>query len=174
MSRREKLLVNALLWTAILVAAGLFGYLTLERRSAARERIGALEQQLAKLPSRGGDPAALDSRREALAERLAREQSRFYGPEEMDPYRFGALVRDLVIGEQLAIDRYQTVEVGDRTLLEFSLRGGSLGLMGFLQEVSLSPRYWEVSFLSISARAGTGAIQSVLRIGYETLKPVDR
>jgi hypothetical protein len=173
-SRRERFLITLLLWTVLIAAVSISGYLTLEKRSDARQKIGLLEQQLAKLGARDGDPETLKRRRENLAEQLEREEARFYRPEDMDPYQFGTHVRDLLVAEQLAIDRYQTIEVADRTLLEFSVKGSPLSLLRFLERVSTAPRYWDVSFLSINARAEAGVVQSVFRISYETIDPVDR
>ena len=163
-----------LLWTGLAAGLGIAGYSVLQRRGAAREQIALLEQQVVKAGERTGDVEALRSRRDALAGQLAAEQARFYRSEEMDAYRFGTLVRDLLLGEGLAIDRYQTIEVGEKTLLEFSVSGSPLGLLEFLSQVSRASRYWNLSFLSINAREEDGRVQSVFRIAYETIDAVDR
>ena len=162
------------LWTGLTAGLGIFGYSVLQRRGAAREQISLLEQQVVRASERTGEAEALRSRRDALAGQLAAEQARFYRPEEMDAYRFGTLVRGLLLEENLVIERYQTIEVGEQTLLEFSVSGSPLGLLEFLSKVSNAPRYWDLAFLSINARAGDGRVQSVFRIAYETIDAVDR
>jgi len=174
MTRRESLLVTILLWTALVTGLGVAGFGILQRRGAAREQIALLEQQVVTAGERSADVEAMRGRRDTLAGQLAAEQARFYRPEEMDAYRFGGLVRNLLLEERLAIDRYQTIEVGEKTLLEFSVSGNPLDLLEFLSKVSEAPRYWDISFLSINARGEDGRVQSVLRIAYETIVAVDR
>jgi len=44
--------------------------------------------------------------------------------------------------------------------------------MKFLESVSNSGKHWSMPFLSVNARGGTGAVDAVFRIGYETLEPL--
>ena len=102
-----------------------------------------------------------------LEARIADARARLYAPGEIDPYRFGIVIRDLLRSEGLAIARYQTVEQGSGTVLEFSVDGSARALARFLQRVSEAPRWWTVSFLSVRAAGGQGSVQAVLRISYE-------
>ena len=67
--------------------------LQLERRSEVRQRIAVMEGELAKLRGRAGDEAALRRQRDLLVAERALERERFYQGQEMDTYRFGAIVR---------------------------------------------------------------------------------
>ena len=86
----------------------------------------------AKAPEAEGLPARLERVRRALEE----ERRRFYTPEEMDPYRFGTLIRNRLVARGLVIDRYQTLSAGKETLLEFSVQGDARALVSFFREVS--------------------------------------
>ena len=111
-----------------------------------------MEAHVRKLESEAPDARLLGERRERLRGELEEERRRLYAPGEMDPYRFGLIVRDLLVAEGLQIDRYQTLEAGKRTLLEFAVRGEARGMLAFLRRVSLSEHTWSVPYLSIGAR----------------------
>ncbi len=168
LSRRERLLVRVLGWTLVLVVLGAFSLHEAGRVTEARGRAVRLEQQArrlaAKLPEAGDLAGRLERARGALEE----ERRRFYAPGEMDPYRFGTLVRDRLVARGLKIDRYQTLEPGQGTLLEFSVQGDALALVSFFREASESDKYWSLPFVSVSAK-GEGAVQSVFRIRYEQI-----
>ena len=89
----------------------------------------------------------------------------------MDPYRFGIIIRDLLLRDGLAISRYQTQEVMGKNLLEFAVSGNAMSLARFLQRVSDSPKQWSMPFVSISA-GERGKVQAVFRIGYESIDQV--
>ncbi len=167
LSRREKALLAALFWTAAVAAAGVCIYLAGERRAATAQRIELAEREIAALGARltgggadGADPVDLEAR-------IADARSRLYAAGEIDPYRFGIVIRDLLRSEGLAIVRYQTIEQGSATALEFSVEGSARAMAGFLKRVSDAPRWWTVSFLSVRSSGGNGSVQAVLRISYE-------
>jgi hypothetical protein len=89
----------------------------------------------------------------------------------MDPYRFGIIIRDLLLRDGLAISRYQTQEVMGENLLEFAVSGEAMGLARFLRRVSQSKKLWSVPFLSVTA-GQRGKVQAVFRIGYESIDEV--
>lgn len=161
-------MLAALFWTAAVAAAGVSVYMAGERRAATAERITLAEREIAALSARlagaagGGAVAPAD-----LEARIADARLRLYAPGEIDPYRFGIIIRDLLRSEGLAIARYQTVEQRGSTVLEFSVEGSARALAGFLKRVSEAPRWWTVSFLSVRTAGGAGAVQAVLRISYE-------
>jgi hypothetical protein len=90
----------------------------------------------------------------------------------MDPYRFGIIIRDLLLRDGLEISRYQTQEVTGEVLLEFAVSGSAIGLTRFLQRVSSSAKLWSMPFLSVSSQGGKGRVQAVFRIGYERIDEV--
>ena len=171
LNKRETLLLHALVWAVAAAAAGIGFYLQLERRAQIGQQAGALAGQLGKFEARAADEGDLQRQKEGLARGLERDKERYYAAQEMDPYRFGIIIRDLLLRDGLAISRYQTQEVMGQNLLEFAVSGSALGLARFLQRVSESPRQWSVPFLSISA-GERGRVQAVFRIGYESLEEV--
>jgi restriction endonuclease Mrr len=171
LSRRETLLLHALVWAVVAAAAGIGFYLQLERRAEARQKTSALREQVGKFAGRASDQQALSRRKEQLARELELDQARYYTAQEMDPYRFGIIIRDLLRRDGLEISRYQTQEATGESLLEFAVSGDALGLTRFLQRVSQSPKRWSVPFLSITA-GRRGRVQAVFRIGYESIDEV--
>jgi hypothetical protein len=172
LSRRERVLIHILVWTCLAAAAGLFVYREAGRQVDIRRRVALMEEQLVKFTRRIPDAGQLAGRKERLRQELEEERKMFYAGAQMDPYRFGIIVRDLVAAQGLQIDRYQTMEIGGRTLLEFSVRGDALGFLAFLRRASLSDHYWSIPFVSINARGGGGVVQSVFRIHYEQIGDV--
>jgi hypothetical protein len=169
LSKREKVLVNVLLWVVALVVLGFLFAATLERRSGLREKISGLEKQIPQFDAHAASEAQLAARKRELQSELSSERSHFYEEGQIDPYHFGILVRDLLVANHLSIKQYQTLNPGKQVLLEFSVTGDDLDVVKFWQAVSGSAKYWSVPYLSIDARAGSGNVDAVFRIGYETL-----
>jgi hypothetical protein len=171
LNKREVLLLHALAWVVVAAAAGIGFYLQLERRVEAAQKIGALSEQIGQLGARAADQDSLARRKQELTRALEVGQGRYYAAQEMDPYRFGIIIRDLLLRDGLAISRYQTQEVIGESLLEFAVSGSAMGLARFLQRVSDSPKLWLIPFISISA-GERGKVQAVFRIGYESIDKV--
>ena len=174
MTRRESLLVSvlaAVAAAAFVVTAFAF---QLDRRAETRQRIAVMTGELEKLQARGGDEAALRRQRDKLSAERARELARFYPEREMDTFRFGTLIRTLLIREGLEISRYRTLESASRTLLEFTVSGSALETARFLERVADSDHVWIVPSLSIDSHGPSGELRSVFRIGYETIDDVAR
>jgi hypothetical protein len=93
-------------------------------------------------------------------------EDRYYQESEMDPYKFGILIKDLLTSKGLTISKYQTIDTKDLILLEFSVIGDALGFSEFLESVSLSDKYWSIPYLTINANNRNGRIQAVFRITY--------
>jgi Tfp pilus assembly protein PilN len=108
LNKREVLLLHALAWVVVAAAAGIGFYLQLERRAEAREKIGMLSEQIGRLGARAADEDSLALRKLELTRALEQTQQRYYAAQEMDPYRFGIIIRDLLLRDGLAISRYQT------------------------------------------------------------------
>ena len=182
LSKREKGLLVALFWAMRAAAAFVTVYFAPEERGALSGRIRLAERELATLSTlpaaeatAGSAAAAAGSGSEAvLVARIAEARSRLYAPGEIDPVRFGIIIRDLLLAEGLAIARYQTVEQGSATALEFSIEGSARSVARFLRRVSESPKWWAVSFLSLRSGGGDGSVQAVLRIHYEQEGKTDR
>jgi hypothetical protein len=161
-----------MIWTIIAAAFGIFLFFQLVRNTETKKDIALLEQQLARWTAQPGSEEDLLARRAALLADLSDLENRFYAREDMDPYRFGILVRDLLATHRLQIDRYQTIESGGDTTLEFAVQGEALNLVEFLKQVERQPLYWTVSFLSIRTQTEPSRINAVFRVGYEVLDAV--
>ena len=171
-SSRERFLLNILSWIVAVVALSFLSAATLEKRAGLRGKINQLERQIPQFSAHAAGEVQLRARRQRLQAELEAERNHYYQAGQIDPYRFGILIRDLLVGSRLQIKRYQTLEVGKQILLEFSLEGSVLDLMKFLEAVSKSGKHWSMPFLSINARGDTGVVDAVFRIGYETLEPL--
>jgi len=174
LSKREVLLVHVLVWVVVAAAAGVGMYLQLERKADVQKKTRTMSEQMGKFGARAADESELTRQKQELSQVLARDKGSFYTAQEMDPYRFGIIIRDLLVRDGLEIGRYQTLEGPGDNLLEFSVTGDALGLARFLQKVSGSPKRWLMPFLSISSQEGKGKVQAVFRIGYEKIDEVAR
>ncbi len=166
---RERFLVTLLGWA---IALAVLGALILHERGRAAEaqaRAVLLEQQVRRLAGKVPQAGDLTGRIERARRALELERGRFYAPGEMDPYRFGALIRERLVSRGLRIDRYQTLEPQKGSLLEFSVQGDALALVSFFREVSLADKYWSIPFVSVSVKGPQGLVQSVFRIQYEQI-----
>jgi hypothetical protein len=174
LNKREVLLVHVLIWVVVAGAFGIGLFLLLERRSDTLRKIRSLSEQVSKSAGRMADEGELARQKEQLSRTLALDRSGFYTALEMDPYRFGIIIRDLLLRDGLEIGRYQTLEGSGDNLLEFSVTGDALGLARFLQRVSGSPKRWHIPYLAVNAPGEKGKVQAVFRIGYEKIDEMVR
>jgi len=173
LNKRERMLLNILLWTVVITFLGIFYLLEINKKADLQERIGLLEEQLKRFRITMPDENELIFKRDDLYKELAELKHRFYFEQDIDTYRFGIIIYDLLVSSGLEINRYETMDVGKNTLLEFSVRGNALGFISFLKSVSLSDKYWHIPYVSINSRSGNGVINSVFRIGYEKYYKMD-
>ena len=173
LNKREKILLNILLWTVVITFLGIFYLLEISKRADLQERIGLIEEQLKRFRIKMPDENELIFKRSDPYKELAELKHRFYFEQDIDTYRFGIIIHDLLVSGGIEINRYQTMEVGKNTFLEFSVRGNALGFISFLESVSLSDKYWHIPYVSINSRSGNGVIDSVFRIGYEKYNKLD-
>lgn len=169
--KSEKRLLAAAFWTAVAAASGLLVAGIAGREQEVRTKSLLLEAQRKKLVAQLANEASLAERRNALAAEVASREARTYARGEIDPYRFGVLVRSRLQAQGLAVERYQPVSAEGRTLLEFSVRGSALGLASFLRDVSSSEKRWSIPALTVTARE-QGVVEAVIRVTYETLDDV--
>jgi len=173
LNKRKRILLNILLWTVVIAFLGIFFFLEINRKADLQERIALSEEQLKRFRIRMPDENELIFKRDDLYKELAELKHRFYFEQDIDTYRFGIIIHDLLVANGLEINRYQTMEVGKNAFLEFSVRGNALGFALFLKSVSLSDKYWHIPYVSINSRSGNGVINSVFRIGYEKYNKMD-
>jgi len=173
LNKREKILLHILLWTVVITFLGIFFFLEINKKADLQVRIELVEEQLKIFRIKMPDENKLMLKRDDLLKELAELTHRFYIEQDIDTYRFGIIIHDLLVSSGLEINRYQTVEVGKNTFLEFSVKGNALNFISFLNNVSLSDKYWNIYYISINSRSGNGVINSVFRIGYEEYNKMD-
>lgn len=173
MNKRERILLNVLLWTVVVAFIGVFFFLEVNKKADLQERIELVEEQLKRFRVKMPDENKLVLKRDNLSKELAELTHRFYSEQDIDTYGFGIIIHDLLVSSGLEINRYQTMEVGKNIFLEFSAKGNALGFISFLKSVSLSDKYWHIPYISINSRSGNGVINSVFRIGYEKYNKMD-
>ena len=169
MSSRERALVTAAFWAAVLAGAGLWLYPAAQSYARLSRDIPVLERQIEQVGAGPGDPATDRIRRDRLAGEIEGLSGRFYRPGEMDVYRFGAEVRDLLRRSGVAIGGYRVVGSAGEPQIEFSVAGDARSLAGFLDAVSRAPRHWPIRYLSVRSSEGGRTVAAVFRIGYAEL-----
>lgn len=174
LSRRERKLLIILLVVIAVCGFGVFTFLQALRSSETTRRIEQLQQRMSQLSTPSASEQALTERRQRVAAELESVRGHFYLPEAINPYRFGTLIQTLLNTHRLDTIRYQTVEAGGVTLLEFSVRGAALNLMNFLRDMAQSEKYRVMPYLAIDAQAGNGEIAAVFRVRYEVLDAAAR
>lgn len=167
LAKRERQLLGILAAVVFLVALGVLFSLGAERLRVARASAAQYAVQNEDLQrSIGSEPQSV-SLRDQLQGELDVTKTRFYAPNEMNPYSFGTLIKRKLVSMGMTVVRYQVIEVKGATSLEFSVTGSISSLVFFLKQVSESDRYWSISSLSLTMREGTIGVDAAFRIGYE-------
>lgn len=172
--KREKFLLELLFWIAVAVGLGFFFFPEMEKYVYVQEKIELMEEQIKKYGMKAANEEGLIAKKERLSKEFNDEWFKFYTSQEIDPYRFSIIIRNYLVSRNLQIERYHTLEVGEHTWLEFSIRGNVLDFISFLEKVSTHEKYCTISFVSINAREASGKVNAVLRITYETIDEVAR
>lgn len=172
-SKRERTLLFVLLWVFAVFTAGIVFYFKLEEMTSLGQKTAMLEKQVQKITMKAPNSDDLTGEKGLLVERIGMEKAKYYYRDEIDPYQFSTIIKNLLSEKGLYIKKYQTIEVKERTYLEYSVSGDALELAEFLRVVADSDKYWSIPFLSIDARKGDGTIDAVFRINYETINEKD-
>jgi hypothetical protein len=167
LAKRERVLLYALGGVAAVCAVAVCLALGLERLRSARENASRYGQMIDKLSQ--GTPAESDitALRDSLKEELDRTRARFYSPEEMNPFTFGALVRKELLSLGINVIRYGGAE--GKNSLQFTVYGNIRSLAAFFKKVSESGKYWTISSLTLTMREGTETVDAMFMIGYEVI-----
>lgn len=172
-SRRERVLLWLFAAVSVAAALGLSSSLLWQELDQARRRTRTYEAQLASLHRDLPAPGALREYHRELQAAVDGYSARRYAPDEMDPYRFGALVQGLLRRHGLSVERYQ-LGAGERAdTIEFSVRGSPLGFSAFLKEISTMKEPPRIGYIQVTGHPEEGSLRSVFRIGYETTAVVD-
>ena len=166
-TRTTRRLLMILLAAVFAAAFGIGLELTLERLSAARQKVARYESDIARLRLALAPEADLVMERDKLRAGIAARASRFFTVDSVTPYTFGELVKQKLASLSLKVLRYQVVELKGRSLLEFSVTGSAKGMVIFLHDVSHQDKYWSIPSLTITAHPGGGMVDMVFRTGYE-------
>jgi len=172
-SKRERALLFVLLWVLAAFAAGIVSYFKIEEMTALGQKTDMLEKQVQKLTLKAPNSDDLIGEKDRLMQSIGTEKEKYYYTDEIDPYQFSIILKKILSETGLYIKKYQTIEVKERTYLEYSVSGDALQLAAFLRVVSDSEKYWSIPFLSINARKGDGTVDAVFRINYETIDEKD-
>ena len=167
LAKREKALLWVLCGAAGLCLAGIGIQSGLERLSDSRTKVAQYEAQIMKLSQALPAEQDIVSRTQAMKAELDDVKSRFYKPDELSPYSFGALIKKKLAALGITVIRYQVVETGGRSFLEFSVSGSARWIVQFFKDVSESEKYWTVPLFTLTMREGTETADVVFRIGYE-------
>jgi hypothetical protein len=172
--RRMRVLLVLLAAAAGVVASGIALSEGLGRLAAARADAARHEARIAKLQE--SLPGAVDGAgaREALTEEIAARRARFYGPDEMNPYAFGTLVKGALSSLGISVLRYQVVEVKGAPYVEFTASGSARSFVIFLRDVSDYGKVWTIPAMSLTLREGTDSADALFRIGYATADAAGR
>ncbi|MCK5196702.1 MAG: hypothetical protein KAR21_00040 [Spirochaetales bacterium] len=166
LNRQEKILISILVIVLVILIV-LFLFIINDRNSIAEERIERYTAQIESLQNSFSKETNLAEIKTMYNEAIESERIKYYLPDQMDIYRFGRIIQNLLLSLDLEIKRYQTVEDRDVTLLEFSISGSSLSFITFIQEVYKGEKHWGIPYLVIKTRGGSGDVEVVFRIGYE-------
>ncbi len=166
-AKREWKFLRILAAIGLLVALGAAFTFGAERSRVARAKAAQYAVQNAALRHSIGSESRLVFLRGQLQGELDVMRSRFYAPNEMNPYSFGTLIRKKLASHGIVVVRYQVIEVKGATGLEFSVSGSIASLVLFLKEVSESDHHWSVSSFALTVREGTRDADASFRIGYE-------
>jgi hypothetical protein len=169
LSKRERVLLHILISIFTLVAAGIYFTIKTEQMISLQQEIDMLERRMQKVTVKSPKDYHLQEKKESLSDRIWIEKEKYYHWDEMDPYQFSIVIRNLVSENGLRIKKYQTIEFSDYTSLEFSISGHILGFIKFLKAVSSADKYWNISFLTLDARKGEDTVDAVFQIHYETV-----
>lgn len=166
LSKREKVLLYICVLIAIISGMGVFYYLMIEKVLVLNSDIDLLTKQIQQMHSHMPDEVNLQVKRELLLEGIKELEGRLYTDAEMNPYKFGIWIKDLLLENGLNITKYQTIENNNSIFLEFFISGDALDFIEFLESVSLAEKYWSIPFMVINADKSNGQIEAVFRITY--------
>lgn len=156
-------------WTGVFVlmtvACAAFGAQRFTTYFRILQNNSATELQITAALEKASDAEALESEREALSERIKNERKKLFSSEDMDTYRFGIMINNMLGVNGLEISSTKMVVTQNRTVLEYVLRGSTPGTMDFLREVAESEKLLNIPYLSLSAQED-GTMYTVMRISY--------
>jgi hypothetical protein len=172
--RRQRVLLLLLAAAAGIAASGIAVSEGIGRLTAARADAARYEARIVKLresaPTGVGDAGA----REALADEIAARRARLYGPDEMNPYSFGTLIKSTLSSLGISVLRYQVVEVKGAPYVEFTASGSARSFVIFLRDISDDGTAWTIPSMSLKIREGTDVADAAFRIGYATADATGR
>ncbi len=167
MTRERRILLTLLGATALCAALGSFLYVRLDHIRTMDEQIAFLRKQYVRLPLDAPiEQADLQQRIVDLGQAESEELARYYGDSEMDLYRFGSTVNTMLARRGISVERVRTITGAATPVLELSARGSSVGLVGFLSDVSVRAKYWTIPYLHVQAPTGSGMVTCEMQVGY--------
>ncbi len=167
MTVREKRLLEALFWSALAAAAGIFSFFSWERGLVAGSETIRYEDRLAQLLSLPEDDEHIGERIASVRAEVEAEESAAAAVSAMGLSEFGRLARELLSRNGVETHRYQTIRTETGHLLEFTCRSTPLALASFLRDACSEGRRWRVPYVNIRVSSGDGNLDAVMRIGHD-------
>lgn len=124
------------------------------------------ERQLIALKESAVKSAGLEDEYSLLTERIEGERAQLYAPGEIDRYRFGVLVNDLLTSNGIEIESTKMAETEGRTVLEYVLHGPTPGILEFLRSVAGYEKRLDIPYISLRTLEGGAIMHAVMRIAY--------
>jgi hypothetical protein len=169
LNKREKLLLTILGWV---FAACLFLILVIIRSAQmgeARKHIADYEQELRRFELIQPNKEELKNYFDDLTKEIKREEVRFYKPGEEDLTQFGKKLHSMLASYHLVFSRFQNTNDKGNRFIEISVTGSAWNFSRFLKEVFQYPKYWSISYITLTNRHNK-TISATFRINYEELE----
>ncbi len=168
--RRTTVLLSLLVVAVVVVAAGIAVSWGLERLADARLAASVAEQRIARIRRSLPSAADVNGARAALRAEIDAAFSRFYSPDEMNPYLFGTIVKQKLSGLGIHVQRYQVIDVKGTSYVEYSATGSARSFVTFLRDVSSSAKLWTIPAMSLTFHEGSDTVEAVVRVGYAVVE----
>ncbi len=169
--KRQRVLLGLLGASIAIAACAIVLSYGLDRLADATASIDRYDDRIARLRQTAPDASITRESIDSLQKEIGELEARFYGPEEMNPYLFGTIVKQKLAARGMEVLRYQVIDVKGSTVLEFSVSGSIRSFLGFLRDVSQAEKIWTIPSMTCRVREGTERVDAVFRIRYAVIDP---
>ncbi len=154
------------LWAVAAIALIAAGAERLASFNRVRLENASKEDQLAAAAELAAKASLLEHEQSALQERVEFETRQLFAQDEMDAYRFGILINNLLESSGAEVTSTKMIESGGRTILEYIFQGPNPGIIQFLRKVALYEKRLDVPYLSLGTQSDGARMYAVMRISY--------
>ena len=167
--KRQRVLLGLLGLSVAIASCAIVMSFLFDRLADATADIDRYNARIARLHQSAPEASVAQESIESLREEISELGARFYGPEEMNPYLFGTIVKQKLAAGGMEVSRYQVIDVKGSTVLEFSVSGSIRSFLGFLRDVSQAEKIWTIPTMTCRIREGTERVDAVFRIRYAVI-----